>query len=637
MEQLSEYADSTIKPCDDFYSHVCGHWLRMANWSTFMLEATEHFLRKRHDLLTSPYNSSEPNSNVLETAHAFYKSCLVMFEEAVDLKEVLNEIYSALNVSVKEWLAETRWQRFFAECFRLSFKNHFHNLFKVARYTTAEGPYYYLGLGRSFYRHMKRSNPDLDTGEYMRQVVDKIRETAAQDNITKDVVALDTAWQTRRPMIGAPTSPARVADISCGPFTADVWGARFAEHGASNDTAVRAKNFDHTCAFLEDVLIKASSQVRPLYLLALLAAHVLTFDFQVSSAGRRNITLMDVCQHAAGHAFQDMWLRALSHMLSLKRPYVRDIRNYTDFGPRLRRVISERDWMNAEDRETCLARVDGFRVTVFPDSVMSIQQLACSRFGQGDTSLSRFVLSSTFIKNLVHIYKVELGPSCILSPDTSMSRTTLDTMLDTEIQLNSAKKSVIVPQFLGVEPLFYVGDVDRYINIATVTTLVASLGASVARRPVKVSDVGDVTKGQWSGATSAKYGDISRCLAENYKLPREKSLSDAEFDNTFAIMDGIKVAKITKDEFDEEDVQKDERYLTATDALFFKRVCLSLCASHVRGSQLAEATFKIASAACNYGVGRLKEFHRAFGCTEKDRMWPIMQCSDRYREKDDVR
>ncbi|XP_070382883.1 uncharacterized protein [Dermacentor albipictus] len=636
MKQLSEFANSTVKPCDDFYSHVCGHWLRMAEGSTFMRDAKKQFTHRRHALLTSPFNSSEPNSEVLETAQAFYTSCLAMFGEAVELKTALNELYSALNVSVKKWLAETRWQRFFSDCFDLSLKNHFHSLFKVNRYSAAEGPYFSVLLGRSFYQQMQHSEPVIRTKEYMRRVLEKIGEAAPSHKVIEEVITLDSAWQTRGAMKGAPTSPARVADVSCGPFTADTWGAKFAEHGASNDTAVRTAKFSLTCAFMEHVLLNSSSQARALYLLTLLAAHVLTYDFQLSIS-RSTQALMSICQRGARRVFREMWVHALSQMLSLKRPYVRDIRNYTDFGTRLRRVISERDWMSAEDREACLERVEGFQVTVFPDSAMSVQQLECSPFGQGDRSISRFSLSSTFIKNFVHVLKVQLSPSCLHSPHTSTPGRTLDAFLGTDIMLDLAKKTVIVPQFLGVEPLFYVGDVDRFINIATVTTLVASLGATIAKRPLKVSDVSGVsesTEGQWSDETSGKYDDISRCLAAKYKLPGDKSGNETKLDDVFAIMDGIRVAKITKDEFDEEDAETNERHLTATDALFFKRACLSLCASNKVDVHVTEHSFSKASAACNYGVGRMREFHSAFGCNEKDRMWTIMQCFDRYTEKE---
>ncbi|KAL1421960.1 hypothetical protein MTO96_003951 [Rhipicephalus appendiculatus] len=70
-KQLLDYADSTINPCDDFYSHVCGHWLRKADRTTFMLDAKKQFIARRHELLVSPESSSDPNSAVLETAHAF--------------------------------------------------------------------------------------------------------------------------------------------------------------------------------------------------------------------------------------------------------------------------------------------------------------------------------------------------------------------------------------------------------------------------------------------------------------------------------------------------------------------------------------------------------------------------------------
>ncbi|KAL1421958.1 hypothetical protein MTO96_003950 [Rhipicephalus appendiculatus] len=170
---------------------------------------------------------------------------------------------------------------------------------------------------------------------------------------------------------------------------------------------------------------------------------------------------------------------------------------------------------------------------------MSVQQLECSRFGQGDKSLSSLVLSDKFVKNIVNIYKVQMGPSS------------------------------------GAEPLFYVGDVEKFINIATVTTLVSSVGAKLASRrfaDFPIIGVNQSAQRPWSDETLGKYKDISHCLAEGYKLPGDSDIKDVDFTTAYA--------------------------------------------------------------ACNYGVGRLEQFHRAFECSHKHRMWAIQQCFDRYRAKE---
>ncbi|KAH6924131.1 hypothetical protein HPB50_012556 [Hyalomma asiaticum] len=599
-------------------------------------ERMKHFIARRHELLTSPFNSSEPNSHVVETAHAFYRSCLKMFNAPVVLKTALHELYTALNVSVKEWLRQTRWQKFFADSFELSLKNHFHSVFKINHYSTKNGSYYVLALGWSFYKHMRRSVPSLETNEYFRRVLEKIGDTPPPSDVVTELIQLDTTWDARAEMKGAPRSPTRVGDLSCGEFTADVWAARFAEHGAQSDTAVVAKNFGLTCSFMEAVLQNASAQARPLYLLALLSAHILTYDFQMAVSSRAEEPLMDVCQQGALHLFGEMWLHALSMSLSLKRPNVQDVKNFTNFGKRLQRVVDGRTWMSADDREKCAERLGGFRVTTFPDSVMSIHQLECSRFGQGDKSLSRLVLSNTFIKNFVNIYKVEMSPSCLEDQRRAMSPNTLRVIVGTNIAVDLSKRSVIVPQFLGAEPLFYVGDVDKFINIGTLTTLVASPGARLAMRrfaDFPVIGVNESAQTQWSAQTLSRYENIQHCLTKGYK-PHGKPLSETGFDEVLAIMDGIEVAKNTKNEFDDEDVRKDNRRRFATDALFFKRACLTLCASETADFDINEVEYNMAYAGCNYGVGRLERFHRAFGCGEKERMWAILKCFDRYRAKD---
>ncbi|KAH7939125.1 hypothetical protein HPB52_007085 [Rhipicephalus sanguineus] len=562
MKQLSEYADSAINPCDDFYSHVCGHWLRKAESSTFMSDAKKQFIARRHELLISPFNSSDPNSDVFETARAFYRSCLDMFEAPVVIKTALRELYT--------------------------------------------------------------------------RVLKDIAETTFMNKVVDELIQLDRMWDARVAMKGAPDFPKRVADLSCGPFTADVWGASFAEHGARSDTDVEAIHFGLTCSFMEAVFVNASAQARPLYLLALMAAQALTLDFQLAGSPRSRELLMDVCQNGALHLFGEMWLHAMSMSLSLKRPSVQDIKNFTNFGRRLQRVVLERQWMSQEDRAKSADRVGSYQVFVFPDSAMSTQQLECSRFGQGDKSLSRLVLSNTFIKNIVYIYKVELSPSCAENQKTAIPTSTQEAMLGTDIAIDILKRTVIVPQFLGAEPLFYVGDVEKFINIATVTTLVSGLGAQLAsRRYAHVPVIGMNDSGQkpWSDETLGKYNNLSHCLAKVYKLPG-KPLSDIATDAVFSLMDGIEVAKNTKSEFDGENVEENPRRQLATDALFFKRACLTLCASHTDDSDINEVIFGTAYAACNYGVGRLEQFHRAFECTEKHRMRAILQCFDPYRAKD---
>ncbi|KAL3218802.1 hypothetical protein MRX96_031339 [Rhipicephalus microplus] len=542
-----------------------------------MADAKKQFTARRHELLVSPPKASEPNSPVLETAHVFYTSCLNMFEAPVVLTKALHDLFAALNVSVNEWLDETKWQTLFARCFNLSLKNHFHTVFKINLRHTANGSYYSLEMGLSFYRKMMRSVPSFETNEYFRRVLEKIGKIAPRSEVLSELIQMDNIWASRTDMKGAPTFPKTVAALSCGPFTADVWGPRFAEHGALNDTAVEANYFGRTCAFMEAVFLNASTQARPLYLLALMAAQVLTFDFQLAFVSRSKELLMDVCLNGALHLFGEMWLRAMSMLLSLKRPSVKNIRNFTNFSGRLERVVLEREWMTHDDRVMCANRLSGYKVFTFPDSAMSVQSLECSRFGQGDKSLSYKVLSDTFVKNVVNIYKVQLSPSCLLNKKTDIPARMQDAMLGTDIVIDISKRSIIIPQFLGAQPLFYVGNVEKFINIATVTTLVTSLGAKLAsRRFANFSVIGVNQSAQrpWSDETLEKYKGVSDCLAEGYKMPDRGD------------------------------------------------------------SDIKDVDFATAYAACNYAVGRLEQFHQAFDCTHEHRMWAIRQCFDRYRAND---
>ncbi|KAL1421959.1 hypothetical protein MTO96_003951 [Rhipicephalus appendiculatus] len=214
-----------------------------------------------------------------------------------------------------EWIEETKWQNLFARCFNLSLKNHFHTVFKINLRNTENGSYYSVEMGLSFYRKMLRNVPSLETNEYLRRVLERIGEPAPRSEVVSELIQLDGIWASRINMKGAPTFPKSVAALLCGPFTTDVWGPRFAEHGAHNDTAVEANYFGLTCSFMEAVFLNASAEARPLYLLALVAAQVLTYDFQLAFFSRSKELLMDVCQNGALHLFGEMWLHAMSMFL----------------------------------------------------------------------------------------------------------------------------------------------------------------------------------------------------------------------------------------------------------------------------------------------------------------------------------
>ncbi|KAK8758193.1 hypothetical protein V5799_004171 [Amblyomma americanum] len=618
---ITSYADYTVDPCDDFYSHVCGHWLHeQRRPSTFMLDAADMFQEKRHALLSAGTESSDPNIEVLETARAYYVSCLKAFQGPVDIKKAVREVVAELEIPLRQWLVNNTWEELFAYSFNLSYINHFHNFFKINRYTTAsEGTYFVIARAWSFHRIMGKDDPSNDTAEYLRRVLSSIGEYGPGDEVISEVVKFDEGWKDRQGLEGAPLSPKKIGDLSCGPFTAELWTKHFMEHGGTAETRVKASDFDKVCADLQGALVNATPVARCLHLVAVLSANVLSYDFKLI-ASRTNDTLRATCLNSGMRVFKEMWLRAMSMMFSIKRPVIDRFKSYTDFETRLLPIIASRTWMNLGDRTRSEGKIANFTVLLFPSSVMTVQELQCSRFGQG-----RLLVTNSFIENYVDIYKLETHPSCIGNSTKSLIVKNSKYLMGTEISVLHNKKIVVLPQFLGTEPIYYASVIEDFINIATVATLALRKFARLANERHESVPGQNNTSPSWSERSAAGYADIARCLSDRYKFPGSP-LTEEQFDDAFSVIDAIEAARNIKIEYDEDAVKRDRRRAVATNALFFRRACLPLCGSVNATPGRNDLSHPAAHAGCNFGVAKLPEFHQAFSCRGRHRMLPLRDC-----------
>ncbi|KAK8758199.1 hypothetical protein V5799_004159 [Amblyomma americanum] len=585
-----------------------------------MLDAVDMFLEKRHELLSAGTESSDPNSEVLETARAFYVTCLKAFETPVNIKKAVREVVAELDVPLKEWLVKNSWEELFAYSFNLSYVNHFHNFFKINRYTTdADGTHFAIVRGRSFHRQMGEDHPSKATTEYLRQVLSSIGERGPSGEVISEVLKLDEAWKQRQALNGAPLAPQKIGDLSCGPLTAALWTRHFAQHGGNADTTLKAPDFGKVCADLVVAFVNATPVARPVYLVTLLVAHVLSYDFKLMPS-RSKDKVRDICFSSGITVFKGAWLQAMSIMLSIKRPVIVKLKSYIDFETRLLPIITSRTWMEPEDMVASEHKISNFTVVLFPSSVMTIQQLECSRFGEG-----HLLLTNSFIENYVDIYKLETHPSCFRSPSGTIAMKHDKDLIGTNISVNQIAKTMVLPQFLGTEPIYYTSVVEDFINIATETTVVLRRVARLANAQHESLPDQNKTSSTWSKRALTGYADLARCLAQQYKFPGSP-LSEEQFDDAFSVMDAIEAARDIKIEYDSEAVKQDLQRTMATNALFFRRACLPLCGSVDATPGHNDISHSAAHLGCNYGVSKLPEFHEAFGCTDGHRMSPLKEC-----------
>lgn len=614
--------DHDVKPCDDFYRHVCGHWIKdSAHPSSFMIDAERNFSLTLHQVLMKKYETGN-HQELLTASSVFYRSCLAFLANKVDVKNATEELFKALNIVVSEWLAKTDPVWFFAKILHLSLVNRFHTLLSI-------------GILRSETKNMtvlvERTQPlyalaNPEYGVALREVLKIISTEQASDPVIDEVLQLDKSRQNVTLGLDE-IEKVGLEPTSCPTFKAALWTATLEQDmGINESISARVMNYDSICDDLEQALVYTHTAARPLYLLLLVSADVLRYDFKLY-AGRSEQVVRDVCYRATADVFGVLWLHLMSRFLRVSESVEQLVDVYEGYARAyMKNVVHTRKWMGEEDRNATLAKIGKIRVARFYSGIIEKQGMDC--FGK------KPVDPTGFVSNMVLLRTVQDVKNCtFFAQNGSEARIRLK-LLDNTVSIEKEALTVVLPHFFAVPPMLYrhVED-DKFINIAVAGTHLARGMFSLIDRTSSSTPPGGVVSnetrvtGGWSFGTLSSFSAIQRCYDRATKFKGfHEPLTDAQFDEVFNVVDAVRVGYAGKSEFSPELVTKDKQRVRASDAMFFKRVCLSLCTHRDAPPNANTPSFATAYASCLFAVASLPQFAKAFRCKSSDAMGHIGRC-----------
>ncbi|KAK8774253.1 hypothetical protein V5799_011212 [Amblyomma americanum] len=610
---LESVVDPSVSPCDDFYRHVCGRWQRTSPpLRSFMAEVAHNFSETRHAALVR----ERQEGAVERAASLLYRSCLDFYGRPADLVAAARSLFKELDISPQSWMKETTPEAFFADILRLSFVYRFNSLFKITSRTTRNETHYIIDRPPSFAQRTGADHANVDT---LRQYLRSLLVAAAHENVTSSVleqVAILDSERSRNTSTEA-SRQGKLAELTCGSLSGPTWVDVLAQLRAVPDVAfVEARQFGAICKDLTLVLVETTSAARPLYLMALLLAHVVRYDHKLSEPEGG---LRALCLKETSTVFGSAWLPLLTRLLSVSEESQWEIDGY--FGSMhkgAKEQVLAREWMTREDRMVLANKLDTVGMALFPPgtSLGDHWELCFQR------NASLVLTATDFVRNKVFLQtRNDDGVSCENTLDADWTRHQ-DLLQGTSLVVDSASTTLIVPHAFGVPPLFYPGLEEKYINLAVLGIAMAQHILGVASSVAEFNDSADARGYPWSQETMARYKRIQNCYA-SLSPPFHGQLLGFQFDGAFLAPDAFELSYSEKSRLDPPSVAASPQRARATSALFFKRACLPLCKARDAPGELDEATLH---AACLLGVSNVPRFSEVFECQDGDRMGSIREC-----------
>lgn len=618
--------DQDVRPCDDFYRHVCGHWIKnVTHPSSFMVDAERNFSLARHQALMRNYGTGSEHV-LLNASAAFYQSCLAFLGNKVDAKAATEELFKELNITVSEWQAQADPKWFFAKVIHLSLVHRFHTLLSIGILARENATMTILvERTKPLYALAKPGN-DAALATYLRELLMTISKKLADDKIIEEVLKLDRSRPNETLDLDE-IKKVGLEPTACPEFSSALWTETVGRYmGINGSRFARVMNYDSVCDDLENVLVSTKSKARPLYLLLIVSTDVLRYDFPLH-AGRAEHVVRELCYRAIAEAFGVLWQPLMSRFLQVSESVEQQVDHYVGYAKAyMNKLVHTRTWMGEADRNATLAKIAKMRVARFHGGVMAKRDVDC--FGK------KSVTSAGFVSNMVRLRTVQDVKNCtFIAPNRTEGRIRLK-LLDTTLAMDRDALTVVLPHFFAVPPMFYrqVND-DEFINIAvTGTQLARRLFSLIDRTSVDTppstgaENVTRLARG-WSFGTLANFSAIQRCYERVTKFKGfHEPLTDAQFDEVFNVMDAVRMGHAGKNEFEPELVAKNKHRVRASDAMFFKRVCLSLCTHRDAPPNANVPGFATAYASCLFAVASLPQFAQAFRCDSSDIMWRINRC-----------
>lgn len=613
LEYMDAIVDKSVKPCHDFYRHVCGRWLRIASMpdlpaTSFMADVVRNYTARRHRDLMARQALAEPADSVSR----YYGNCVAYLSVSRTAREIADKVLEVSGTNLQSWLKMSSDETF-SKLLKFSFLYRLHALFRVSTGTTQNKIYLAIDRWRSFKARLPETGKDNQGKIYLAAVLKSIGNDEA---VIAPSQALDDSIGLNE-TLRSPLEPTSAAD--CAEFPPDKW----IQETNSQDkiklptgTNVLARNFKDTCNDLRSVILHKTPRVRTLYPLALLAVDFLKLNFMITSESKQPHAelVQKVCHHDTVVTFKRLWLPALSSVLSISPSTVEPIEGYFSL---LKKTIEEEGvkyprWMNVNDRIIALARAEKMRISVFSNGSLSKEETENSRFHQ-----SLEMSGNDWISNKAIVLRRTKVPDDVDEDSTMPEDDQYSETVEMQLLADSTTNTVVVPHMFAVPPLNFEDiPAGSYANLAVV-------GFPIARRVMELL-VGTRRASPWMNDTASNYSAAQSCYA-NSSGAFHGLLDDEQFDEAagaalalrlvFGI--GLTVAKGGAPAHEAP---------FFSPQLFFRRACLSLCAGGKTRADFNSLDQDTASAACTLAVSTMPAFHYTFGCGAADQMAAPRHC-----------
>ncbi|XP_065310546.1 uncharacterized protein [Dermacentor albipictus] len=555
---------------------------------------------------------------------ALVVSKLLQNAHEIDLACISNECRKELNLSAAAWLKETAPEALFADSVRISFVHGFHSLFEVASWNAGGEMHYAVDVQPSF---TQRVGGDRARAEGLRRYLASVLEAiVGKGNVSgaifDEVVALDRD-RARKQYNDAPKR-AKMDELVCGRFSGPMWADALSRHVAAkvNGASVETRRFDAVCHDLDVVLVQTTSAARPLYLLVLIMAHVVRYDYRLSGPKRTADLLRESCYEETSGVFGSAWPPLLTRLLSVSQSSQKAIDAYfrTMLKGSIKQVFS-REWMTRVDALAATKMLENVSMLRFPAGTPS-ELCGWDR----ENNASSILTPTDFIRKKVALQNRDNGggTNCDRAPGSDRRARLLHLLDGTAMTIERATRTLVVPHAFGLPPLYYPQLQEEYASLAVVGVQMALriLGITFASH---TDDSGENETHPWSQETLARYKKMQNCYALQFPASHGP-LADHQFELASVAPDAVQLAHSEKARLDPAAGSWQRR--RATSALFFRRVCLALCKSAEAPGDAHGGDEATLHAACLLGVASVPRFYEVFACAEDDRMTHMRECFD---------
>ncbi|KAK8781147.1 hypothetical protein V5799_017509 [Amblyomma americanum] len=617
LDYMDVIVDKRVKPCHDFYRHVCGHWLTKtsqtptASSSSFMADVLRNYTARRHREMMAKTELAEPAGAVSR----YYSHCVNYLAVPRSLQDIVNKVFEVSDTKALTWPGMSSDQ-IFSQLLRLSFVYRLHALFKIT--TGKIENKVYIGVNRcaSFQQRLpKKANKD-------HSYLETVLKAVGGKNVTEAVIASCSALDdsiglngTHRSGSSTPLAPASNTD--CAEFPPEKWvqgTSSQSELKLPNGTDVLARDFNGTCSDLRSVLLHEMPLVKALYPLALLVVNFLKLDFMHTAESKVDTELVQkICHQDTTATFKHIWLPSLTKVLSILPTTAQTVDDYYSaiLNTTQQKASIFLKWMSDADRIVALSKVKELHITRFSNGSLSAEEVDNSRYNP-----SFGMRANDWIYNKLNVLRRTKLADDVDEDSTTPEDERFSERVEVQLLGGIETNTLVVPHMFAVPPLFFdVISRGSYANLAT-------LGFQMARKVMSL--LFRTSAGPWWSVEAASSYKAARTCYANYSGPFHGPLNDAEFDEAFQAAVALKVIFEAKSLLAEATPKSEAPF--SSEELFFKRACLSLCAGAKPSQDINSLDNDTASAACTIAVSSMPEFHEAFACGGTDQMTQPLRC-----------